>query len=57
MKTIILFIFLSVFAFRPATHSLQPATRLQQIYTAETGIREATGRNDGSRVEEYLVRP
>lgn len=54
MKTIILFIFLSVFAFRPSTHNLQPATRLQQIYTAEIGIREATGRNDGCRVEEYL---
>ncbi|WP_235833110.1 CHAP domain-containing protein [Arcticibacter tournemirensis] len=54
MKTILLFILLSVFAFRPATHNLQPATRLQQIYTAELGIREATGRNDGNRVEAYL---
>ncbi|MGX5689464.1 peptidoglycan-binding protein [Arcticibacter tournemirensis] len=55
MKIIGLFIFLSVFAFRPATHSLQPAPHnLQQIYTAELGVREATGRNDGNRVEAYL---
>ena len=30
------------------------ATQLASIYTAEIGIREATGNNDGSRVEEYL---
>ncbi|KAA8482418.1 CHAP domain-containing protein [Arcticibacter tournemirensis] len=48
MKTIISFILLSIVAFRPATHSLQ------QIYIAELGVREATGRNDGSRVEGYL---
>ncbi|SEN06995.1 hypothetical protein SAMN05216436_11153 [bacterium A37T11] len=28
--------------------------RLQQIYTAEIGVREATGHNDGTRVQEYL---
>lgn len=58
MKIIILFILLSIVAFKPqspATHNTQPATNsLQQIYTAELGIREATGRNDGNRVEGYL---
>jgi hypothetical protein len=28
--------------------------RLRQIYTAELGVREATGRNDGERIEIYL---
>lgn len=28
--------------------------RLRAIYTAEIGVREATGSNDGERVEEYL---
>lgn len=28
---------------------------LQTIYTAELGVREYTGRNDGKRVEEYLA--
>lgn len=28
--------------------------RLQQIYLAEVGVRELTGRNDGNRVAEYL---
>ncbi|WP_256009130.1 CHAP domain-containing protein [Desertivirga xinjiangensis] len=27
---------------------------LRKIYTAEIGVREKTGRNDGARVEEYL---
>jgi len=28
--------------------------QLEEIYTAELGVKEATGNNDGSRVEEYL---
>ncbi len=28
--------------------------RLQQIYTAEVGVREATSKNDGEMVQEYL---
>ena len=28
---------------------------LQEIYTAEIGVREKTGKNDGPRVEEYLA--
>ncbi|HWL00109.1 MAG TPA: CHAP domain-containing protein, partial [Parapedobacter sp.] len=28
--------------------------RLSEIYTAELGVKEATGNNDGSRVGEYL---
>ncbi|WP_051292672.1 CHAP domain-containing protein [Olivibacter sitiensis] len=40
----------------PNSHS--PQNPLQQkirdIYTAEIGVREATGKNDGSRVEAYL---
>jgi len=28
---------------------------VQKIYTAEIGVRELTGRNDGKRVEEYLA--
>ena len=28
--------------------------RVQRIYMAELGVREKSGRNDGSRVEEYL---
>lgn len=28
--------------------------RLTNVYRAEIGVAEATGRNDGSRVEEYL---
>src|SRR5690606_36805732 len=28
--------------------------RLRWIYTAEIGVREATGRNDGPRIREYL---
>ena len=27
---------------------------LRRVYTAEIGVREATGRNDGARVSEYL---
>ena len=30
------------------------AAGIRSIYRAELGVREATGRNDGSRVEEYL---
>ncbi|RXF67710.1 hypothetical protein [Arcticibacter tournemirensis] len=48
MKTIISFILLGSVALWPATHNLQ------QIYTAELGVREATGRNDGNSVEGYL---
>lgn len=29
--------------------------KVKQIYTAEIGVREATGKNDGKRVEEYLA--
>ncbi len=28
--------------------------RLQQIYNAEIGVREATGKNDGLRIQQYL---
>lgn len=28
--------------------------RLARVYSAEIGVREASGRNDGARVEEYL---
>src|SRR5690606_14901529 len=28
--------------------------RLRSVYIAELGVREASGRNDGTRVEEYL---
>lgn len=28
--------------------------RVREIYTAEIGVRELTGKNDGARVEEYL---
>ena len=30
-------------------------SRIKQIYSAEIGVREATGKNDGERVEEYLA--
>src|SRR5690606_18906079 len=30
-------------------------TQIKQIYSAEIGVREATGKNDGQRVEEYLA--
>lgn len=30
-------------------------TKLREIFTAEIGIRERTGHNDGFRVEEYLA--
>jgi hypothetical protein len=29
--------------------------QIKQIYTAEIGVREKTGKNDGERVEEYLA--
>lgn len=29
--------------------------KIRQIYSAEIGVREATGKNDGKRVEEYLA--
>ncbi|WP_374165246.1 CHAP domain-containing protein [Arcticibacter sp. MXS-1] len=32
----------------------EPAAGIRSIYRAEVGVREETGRNDGSRVEEYL---
>ncbi|WP_256011831.1 CHAP domain-containing protein [Desertivirga xinjiangensis] len=35
----------------PVTNSRET---LRKIYTAEIGVREKTGRNDGTRVEEYL---
>src|SRR5690606_1082124 len=28
--------------------------RVQELYTAEIGVQEATGRNDGPRIAEYL---
>jgi hypothetical protein len=37
----------------PVQDSLS-SLRLRQIYTAELGVREATGHNDGERVETYL---
>ncbi len=36
------------------SHQDDTRRRLQQIYTAEIGVREATGHNDGTRVQEYL---
>lgn len=33
---------------------LSARDRLQEIYMAEVGVRELSGRNDGERVEEYL---
>lgn len=31
-----------------------PRVRVQQIYTSQIGVKEATGRNDGPQVEAYL---
>ena len=31
-----------------------PAAELRQVYLSEVGIKEATGRNDGPRIAEYL---
>jgi hypothetical protein len=33
----------------------QDADRVARIYSAEIGVRELTGKNDGPRVEEYLA--
>jgi len=32
-----------------------PCGMVQKIYTAEIGIRESTGKNDGKRIEDYLT--
>lgn len=37
-----------------ATPPADARQRLRDTYMAELGVREATGRNDGTRVEEYL---
>lgn len=37
------------------SEAVSPRKVVQSLYLAELGIREATGRNDGSRVEEYLA--
>ncbi len=36
-------------------NSEQIREQLSGVYLAEVGVREATGRNDGTRVEEYLA--
>ena len=38
----------------PASHAQDSARTLRQVYRAEVGVQEATGRNDGPRVEAYL---
>ena len=38
----------------PAKATQQFRPRLSAIYTAELGVKESTGTNDGTRVEEYL---
>ncbi len=50
------FVVTSKMAFRPIGASPTASKRqtLRHIYTAEIGVREATGHNDGARVEEYL---
>jgi hypothetical protein len=57
MKTIlsILIIYTLLPVSRPLPSPESPQrTRVQRIYTAELGIKEKTGHNDGPRVEEYL---
>jgi len=42
------------FSTAPAQTVKDPASRLQQVYISQIGVREATGRNDGPAVEMYL---
>ncbi|MDF2381308.1 CHAP domain-containing protein [Nostoc ellipsosporum NOK] len=42
------------FSAAPAQTVKDPVSRLQQVYTSQIGVREATGRNDGPEVERYL---
>jgi len=39
----------------PVTIELSSIERVALIYTAEIGVKELTGKNDGVRVEEYLA--
>jgi hypothetical protein len=51
MRTVILLLFLLL----PVCAFVQPAAvKVQQIYTSQIGVREATGKNDGKQVEAYL---
>ncbi|RYD87846.1 MAG: CHAP domain-containing protein [Sphingobacteriales bacterium] len=34
---------------------MSPRDKLREVYTAELGVREATGHNDGQRVGQYLA--
>lgn len=47
----------SAFSYRLSDSRQEDLVRakIQQIYSAEIGVREATGKNDGKRVEEYLA--
>lgn len=61
MKTLLLILFILNFStfqslYNPSANAAPTAVseQLAAIYTAELGVREATGKNDGYRVEEYL---
>ena len=51
-KTLLSLVFSLVFLTCFGQHQLR--TELQQVYTSEIGVREASGRNDGARVETFL---
>lgn len=41
-------------AFAAGNQQIAHSKQLKEIYTAEIGVREATGNNDGPRIAEYL---
>ena len=57
MKTILTLLLISSLIYgRSSSRSPEnlQRTKVQRIYTAELGIKEKTGHNDGPRVEQYL---
>lgn len=59
MKVLVIFLLSSSIFFIGSSSADEPflsapRSALRNIYTAEIGVREASGRNDGPRVEEYL---
>ncbi|WP_235012527.1 hypothetical protein [Pedobacter africanus] len=48
-------ILLCIFYFTAAGSYRMPERHLLSIARAEIGVREATGRNDGTRIEHYLA--
>ena len=54
-KIIVFYLFFTVGSFGVFGRNAERVELVAKIYTAEIGVREQTGKNDGPRVEEYLA--